>query len=203
KSIAALDIALGGLPAKMQVEAEVGTGVSAKTVGEFRKVTTCSENLVITTPQERHPESAVKISKASVRYAPRRNRRARRDKQRCQPRLREPRSLRKLKVAGRNSCLRTIASQSSAAKMASAMFMAGPATATQTMPLRGFRSARKLTGTGLAYPNRNGEPSSSRTPGSKIVPVGSMCFKGLRLTRPSLHAVSSPRKRATKPWAAS
>jgi hypothetical protein len=33
KSIAALDIALGGLPAKMQVEADVGTGVSAKTVG--------------------------------------------------------------------------------------------------------------------------------------------------------------------------
>src|SRR5262245_25749640 len=30
KSIAALDIALGGLPAKMQVEADVGTGVSAK-----------------------------------------------------------------------------------------------------------------------------------------------------------------------------
>src|SRR5262249_14779213 len=66
KSIAALDIALGGLLAKMQVEADVGTGVSAKTVGELRKVTTWSENLVITTPQERHPESAVKISKASV-----------------------------------------------------------------------------------------------------------------------------------------
>jgi hypothetical protein len=64
KSIAALDIALGGLPAKMQVEA--GTGVSAKTVGELRKVTTWPENLVITTPQERHLESAVKISKASV-----------------------------------------------------------------------------------------------------------------------------------------
>jgi len=29
KSIAALDIVLGGLPAKMQVEADVGTGVSA------------------------------------------------------------------------------------------------------------------------------------------------------------------------------
>ena len=66
KSIAALDIALGGLPAKMQVEADVGTGVSAKTVGELRKVTTWSENLVISTPQEHHPESAVKISKASV-----------------------------------------------------------------------------------------------------------------------------------------
>ncbi len=66
KSIAALDIALGGLPAKMRVEAEVSTGVSAKTVGALRKVTTWSENLVIVTPKERHPESAVKISKASV-----------------------------------------------------------------------------------------------------------------------------------------
>jgi hypothetical protein len=66
KNIAALDIALGGLPAKMQVEADVGTGVSAKTVAELRKVVTWSENLVITTPQERHPESAVKISKASI-----------------------------------------------------------------------------------------------------------------------------------------
>src|SRR5262249_10252186 len=56
KSIAALDIALGGLPAKMQVEADVGTGVSAKTVGELRRVTTWSENLVVTTPQERDPD---------------------------------------------------------------------------------------------------------------------------------------------------
>jgi hypothetical protein len=48
------------------VEADVGTDVSAKTVGELRKMTTWSENLVITTPQERHPESAVKVSKASA-----------------------------------------------------------------------------------------------------------------------------------------
>jgi len=54
------------LPAKMRVEADAGTGVSAKTVGELRKVTTWSESLVIITPQERHRESAVKISKASV-----------------------------------------------------------------------------------------------------------------------------------------
>ena len=66
KSLAALDIALSGLPAKMRVEADAGIGVSAKTVGELRNVTTWSENLVITTPQERHPESAVKISKATV-----------------------------------------------------------------------------------------------------------------------------------------
>jgi len=66
KTIAALDIALSGLPARMRVEADAGTGVSAKTVGELRKVTTWSENLVITTPEERRPEGAVKVSKASV-----------------------------------------------------------------------------------------------------------------------------------------
>jgi hypothetical protein len=66
KSVAALHIALGGLPAKMRVEADPGIGVSATTVGELRKVTTWSENLVITTPQEQYPESAIKISRASV-----------------------------------------------------------------------------------------------------------------------------------------
>ena len=74
KSIAALDIALSGLPAKMLVEADAGTGVSAKTVGELRKITTWSENLVIATPQERHPESKLKISKATsaTRTSPKR-----------------------------------------------------------------------------------------------------------------------------------
>ena len=66
KSIAALHIALGGLPAKMRVEVDRDTGVTAKTVGELRKVTAWPENLVITTPQERFPESSVKISKVSV-----------------------------------------------------------------------------------------------------------------------------------------
>jgi hypothetical protein len=66
KSVAALHIALGGLPGKMRVEVDPEIGVSARTVGELRKVTAWPENLVITTPQERHPESAVKVSKASV-----------------------------------------------------------------------------------------------------------------------------------------
>jgi hypothetical protein len=46
--------------------------VSAKTVGELRKVTAWSETLVIVTPQEHDPESAVKVSKASVatRFSP-------------------------------------------------------------------------------------------------------------------------------------
>lgn len=66
KSIAALQLALGSLPNKMRVELDPEVGVSAKTVGELRKVTAWPENLVITTPQDRHPESAVKVSRASV-----------------------------------------------------------------------------------------------------------------------------------------
>ena len=72
KNIAALHIVLGGLPDKMRVQVDPDIGMSAKTVGALRKVTAWPENLVITTPQERHPESAVKISKVSVatRYPP-------------------------------------------------------------------------------------------------------------------------------------
>ena len=66
KSTAALHIALGGLPDKMRVEVDRGIGVSAKTVAELRKVEEWPENLVITTPEERRPQSAVKVSKASV-----------------------------------------------------------------------------------------------------------------------------------------
>jgi hypothetical protein len=46
--------------------------VTAKTVGDLRKVTAWPENLVITTPQGRYLENAVKISKVSVatRYPP-------------------------------------------------------------------------------------------------------------------------------------
>jgi hypothetical protein len=66
KSTAALHIALGGLPDNMRVEADKNLGVSAHTVRELRKVTAWHENLVITTPEERSPESTVKVSKASV-----------------------------------------------------------------------------------------------------------------------------------------
>jgi hypothetical protein len=58
----------------MRIEVEPGIAVSAKTVGELRKVTSWPENLVITTPQERESQSVVKVSKASVatHYPPRR-----------------------------------------------------------------------------------------------------------------------------------
>ena len=74
KSLGALHIALGGLPGNMRIEVEPGIAVSAKTVGELRKVTSWPENLVITTPQERDSQSVVKVSKASVatHYPPRR-----------------------------------------------------------------------------------------------------------------------------------
>jgi hypothetical protein len=69
KSAAALEIALGGLPNSMRVEADPDVGVSAKTVGELRHATTWPENLAITTPYEHSTESTVKVSRAS---APRR-----------------------------------------------------------------------------------------------------------------------------------
>ena len=65
KSVAALQVALGGLPNAMHVEADRDVGVSAKTVGDLRKMSTWPDNLVITTPQERYPESAIRVSKAS------------------------------------------------------------------------------------------------------------------------------------------
>jgi hypothetical protein len=64
KSIAALHIAIGGLPDKMRVEVDRSIGVSAKTIGELRKVTAWPENLVVTTPQT--TEGVVTVSKASV-----------------------------------------------------------------------------------------------------------------------------------------
>ena len=72
KSVAALHIALGGLPDKMRVQTDPDIGVSAKTVGQLRKVKAWPENLAIAVPQERLPGSAVLISKASVatRFSP-------------------------------------------------------------------------------------------------------------------------------------
>jgi len=66
KSSAALHITLGGLPAQMRVEVDPGIAVSAKTVGELRKVTAWPENLAVTTPQDRNAGSRVSVSKTTV-----------------------------------------------------------------------------------------------------------------------------------------
>jgi hypothetical protein len=65
KSVAALQIALGGFPDTMPVEIDKNVSVSAKTVGELRKLTAWPENVAITTPDARYPESTIKVSKAS------------------------------------------------------------------------------------------------------------------------------------------
>jgi hypothetical protein len=65
RSVAALQIALGGFPDAMRVETDRSIGVSAKTVGELRKVTAWPENLAITTPDARYPESTIKVAKAT------------------------------------------------------------------------------------------------------------------------------------------
>jgi hypothetical protein len=66
KSIAALQLALGGLPDRMRVEIDSDIKISAKTVGELRKVSVWPENLAITTPQERYCESVVRVSKVNI-----------------------------------------------------------------------------------------------------------------------------------------
>ena len=65
KSIAALQLTLGSLPDKMRVEVDPDIGMAAKTVAELRNVTAWPENFVIATPQERYPENAVRVSKAT------------------------------------------------------------------------------------------------------------------------------------------
>ena len=66
RSTAALELALGGLPDRMRVEVDTDIKIKAKTVGELRKVTAWPENLAITTPQDRHIDSVVRVSKANV-----------------------------------------------------------------------------------------------------------------------------------------
>ena len=72
KSVAALHIALGGSPDNMRVKADPNVGISAKTVGQLRKVSAWPENLAVAVPQEHFPESVVMVSRVSVstRYAP-------------------------------------------------------------------------------------------------------------------------------------
>jgi hypothetical protein len=72
KSVAALQIALGGLPDKMRVQADPETRVSAKTVGQLRKVKEWPEILAVAVPQDRFPGSVVMVSKATVatRFSP-------------------------------------------------------------------------------------------------------------------------------------
>ena len=66
KSVAALQTLLGGWPDRMRVETDRGIALSAKTVGELRKLSDWPANLAITTPPESNRDSAIRVSKATV-----------------------------------------------------------------------------------------------------------------------------------------
>jgi hypothetical protein len=66
KCVAALQVALGGLPDAMRVEVEEDIGgITATNVGELRHIDAWPNNLVVTTPQEHLPETTIKVCKAS------------------------------------------------------------------------------------------------------------------------------------------
>ena len=65
KSLAALDVILGGLPNQTRVQVDADIALKAKTVGDLRNVTTWPENLAIVTPHGQL-ERVVKVSKANV-----------------------------------------------------------------------------------------------------------------------------------------
>jgi hypothetical protein len=67
KSVAALQIALGGLPERMRVELEPDTHLSAKTVGQLRKLDTWPDNLALTVPEQYQAASCVKVGKANTK----------------------------------------------------------------------------------------------------------------------------------------
>src|SRR3569623_1406828 len=78
----------------------------------------------------------------------------------------------------------------------------GPAAAPKAISRLGWRRFSTVMGTGLAQPKIT-PPARISTSGTSTVPMGSMCFKGLRVRRPSIIAVGSPSLRATQPWATS
>src|SRR3989304_9383555 len=79
----------------------------------------------------------------------------------------------------------------------------GPATATNAISRLGCLRFSQVTGTGFAQPNINPVPIASIRPGRRMVPTGSMCVAGWRVSLPSIRAVLPPRRKAIHPWATS
>jgi len=63
KNKAALELVLGDLPDRTPVEVDPPIKLSAKTVGELRKVPALPEVVVVTTPRQGYAERPVVISK--------------------------------------------------------------------------------------------------------------------------------------------
>ncbi len=74
----------------------------------------------------------------------------------------------------------------------------GPMSPTRTDWLRGLLSLEILTGTGFAQP-KYPAPEIVKIIGKTMDPMGSMCLRGFRVSRPALFAVSSPKMNAISP----
>jgi hypothetical protein len=66
KNVASLKVILGDLPNRTPVEVDRGISLSAKTVGELRKMTDWPEVLAITLPRDDSPKRMVKVSKPNT-----------------------------------------------------------------------------------------------------------------------------------------
>jgi hypothetical protein len=64
KNVAALQTLLGGWPDTMRVEVEPDIGVSARTVGDLRKIAGWPENLAINIPSDGRREGAIRVGRA-------------------------------------------------------------------------------------------------------------------------------------------
>jgi hypothetical protein len=66
KSVAALQVALGGLPDRMRVHVDPEIPVTARTVGELRKVTNWPANAAIARPQGYGPDATLLVSRVAI-----------------------------------------------------------------------------------------------------------------------------------------
>src|ERR1017187_679769 len=85
---------------------------------------------------------------------------------------------------------------------ATTRFAAGPAMVTRTSSRRRRRKFDGLIMTGLPQPMKAKLPWNTKMliMGMSSVPTGSMCARGLSVTRPSERGVSSPSRSATMAW---
>jgi len=85
--------------------------------------------------------------------------------------------------------------------MAIKKLVPGPATDTFKVPHFWSWKLKGLMGTGFAQPKIGPWPKvkMSKIKGRKMVPTGSMCFRGFKVRRPASFAVGSPKDKATLP----
>ena len=72
KNVAALQLILGGWLDRTRVAVDPDLGISAKTVGDLRKMASWPTNLAITTPPDHSPDVVIRVTRCTVssRYAP-------------------------------------------------------------------------------------------------------------------------------------